>query len=196
MPPTLPTQIGSHLSTKSHDITVSVIVITQDEAHDLPDCLASVQWADEIVVVDSGSTDQTTTIAGSYTDKVFEQPWLGYGRQKNCALDHATSEWVLSIDADERVTSELAKEIISTLSSTDHDAFTIPFRSTFLGKPIRFGDWRRDRKLRLFRRSSGRFKEVPVHEKILVDGTTGAPWSNACAPGAWFDSVGVMMVGL
>lgn len=158
---------------QSNDSSLSVIVITKNEADDLPDCLSSVAWANEIVVVDSGSTDQTIAIARAHTESVFEQAWLGFGPQKNLALDHATCQWVLSIDADERITKALAEEIRSILCNTEHDAFTIPFRSTFLGQPIRFGDWRRDRKLRLFRRSAGRFKNVPVHEQIIVQGTIG-----------------------
>jgi glycosyltransferase involved in cell wall biosynthesis len=173
MAPPPKTSLDLNAQARTNGFSLSVIIITENEAQDLPDCLASVTWADEIVVVDSGSTDQTTTIARAHTEKVFEQPWLGFGPQKNYALDQSTSQWILSIDADERITPELAQEILSTLPTTNHQAFTIPFKSTFLGKPIRFGDWRRDRKLRLFRRSAGRFKDVPVHEKIVVEGTTG-----------------------
>lgn len=155
------------------DPTISVIIISRDEAADIEDCLRSVSWAHEIVVVDSGSTDETRTIAARWTDHVHEVPWKGFGPQKNHALDLATGDWILSLDCDERVSDELKRELLATLGRTDCSAFMIPFRSNYCGRFMRFGEWSGERKLRLFRRDAGRFDDVPVHERIHVDGRIG-----------------------
>lgn len=151
----------------------SVIIITKNEAHNIEDCLKSVDWADEIVVVDSGSTDGTTDIARKYTDKVVVTGWPGYGEQKQRALDMATGEWVLSLDADERVTPTLKKEILSAIPHTAYDAFEIPFSSEYCGKTIRFGDWWNDRQAVLFRRKNAHFTLSLVHERIEIQGKIG-----------------------
>ena len=106
---------------------LSVIVITKNEAHNIEGCLKSVAWVDEIVVVDSGSTDRTVEICKQYTDKILVTDWPGYGAQKQRALAMATGEWVLSIDADERVTPTLKEEVLTTISNTDYDGFEISF---------------------------------------------------------------------
>jgi len=149
---------------------VSVIVVTRDEEHAIADCLESVRWADEVVVVDSGSADRTVEIARTFTDRVFETDWPGFGVQKNRALAHARYDWVLSLDADERVTPALAEEIRGRLPSAKAAGFVIPFQSTYLGRTIRHGDWRNESHLRLFRRAAGRFSDDPVHERLIVDG--------------------------
>ncbi len=149
---------------------VCVIVIARDEEHTIAGCLESVRWADEIVVVDCGSTDRTVEICRSFTDRVFETDWPGFGIQKNRALSHARCEWVLSLDADERVTPALAAEIRRRLPDANANGFVIPFQSTYLGRRIRHGDWRNERHLRLFRRAAGRFSDDPVHERLIVDG--------------------------
>jgi len=149
---------------------VSVIVITRDEAHTIEACLQSVAWADEIVVLDSGSSDDTLAICRRYTDKVFETDWPGFGVQKNRALSHAGCDWVLSLDADERVTPELAEEISKRLATTEADGYILPFRSSYLGRFIRYGDWRGEKHLRLFRREAGRFTDDKVHERLIVEG--------------------------
>ncbi|MBX9586385.1 MAG: glycosyltransferase family 2 protein [Gammaproteobacteria bacterium] len=152
---------------------ISVILITKNEAHDLPDCLASISWADEIIICDSGSTDATLEIARQYTPHVFSTDWPGFGPQKNRALSKATGEWVLSLDADERVSSELRDEIKSLLNRNDAaDAYAIPRQSLYCGHKIRFGDWRGDRVTRLFRREKAQFTNVLVHESLQVNGTT------------------------
>ena len=120
---------------------ISVIIITKNEALRIEECLQSVQWADEIVIFDSGSTDNTVEICRRYTDKVTVTDWQGYGAQKQRALLQATGDWVLSIDADERVTPALKEEILSTLPVTELDAFEIKFYSEYCGKIIRFGEW-------------------------------------------------------
>jgi glycosyltransferase involved in cell wall biosynthesis len=152
---------------------VSVIVITKNEASHIGHCLKSVAWADEIIVLDSGSQDDTVAICRQYTDKVYETDWPGFGAQKQRALDKATGDWVLSIDADEIVTAELRAEIEQVLQLNTFDGYEIPRLSSYCGRQMRHGGWWPDYVLRLFRRSAGRFSEAVVHEKIIVDGTVG-----------------------
>jgi glycosyltransferase involved in cell wall biosynthesis len=148
-------------------MTLSVIIITKNEAHHIGACLDSVAFADEIIVVDSGSTDDTCAIATAKGAKVtVTNDWPGFGRQKNRALDLATQAWVLSIDADERITPELAAEIQRTLAQPDADAYKIARLSNFGGRWIRHSGWWPDRVLRLFKRGTGRFKDVAVHESV------------------------------
>lgn len=148
-------------------ITLSVIIITKNEAAHIADCIASVSFADEIIVVDSGSTDDTRDIAAALGAKVTLTPdWPGFGPQKNRALDLAQGIWVLSIDADERVTPELAAEIQSELIQPRAAAYKISRLSNFGGRWIRHSGWWPDQVLRLFRRDSGRFKNVAVHESV------------------------------
>jgi len=153
--------------------SISVIVITRDEAHTIEACLESVRWANEIVVLDSGSRDETVELCRRYTGRVFETDWPGFGVQKNRALERAGGDWVLSLDADERVTPALAEEIRTRLVGSSVDGFVIPFRSSYLGRFMRYGDWAGERHLRLFRRSKGRFSDDRVHEKLLVEGEIG-----------------------
>jgi len=154
--------------------TLSAILICKNEAANIEACLQSVSFCDEIVVVDSGSIDGTQRIARRFTEKVFEQSWLGFGPQKNVALDHATGDWVFSIDCDERVTPALRDAVLQAVKQGGaHAAFAVTRRNTFLGRTIRFGDWRNDTPVRLFRRDAGRFSPDPVHERVLVQGTTG-----------------------
>lgn len=159
--------------------TLSVILITKNEAELVERCLASVAWADEIVVLDSGSTDATVEICRRHTDKVFVTDWPGFGLQKNRALDLATGEWVLSIDADEELTPELAEEIQRTLAQADHTAnakagYTLPRLSSYCGRFMHHSGWWPDPVLRLFRRGQGRFSNDRVHERVLLDGPVGA----------------------
>lgn len=150
---------------------LSVILITKNEAANIRACLESVAWADEIVVVDSGSTDETVEIAREFTDKVYvHSDWPGFGPQKNRALDYATGDWALSIDADERVTPELYAEIESVLNGAGAIAYRIPRLSSFCGRFMRHSGWRPDYVLRLFRRDMGRFSEAQVHEAVEVRG--------------------------
>ena len=147
--------------------TLSVIVITKNEASNIAACLASVSFADEWIVVDSVSTDATVAIAQQYGAKVLvTQDWPGFGRQKNRALDQATGDWVLSIDADERVTSELALEIQQAMKSDTDSIFDIPRRTSFCGQWIDHCGWSPDRVVRLFRRGAARFNEDLVHESL------------------------------
>ncbi|VCU71207.1 SPBc2 prophage-derived glycosyltransferase SunS [Pigmentiphaga humi] len=153
---------------------LSVIVITRNEAHNIAACLESVRFADEVIVVDSGSTDGTVDIAGSFGARVTAAPdWPGFGPQKNRALALATGDWVLSLDADERVTPELAAAIAQVLRDPRHDAYDMPRLSSFCGRFIRHSGWWPDRVLRLFRRGTARFSDDQVHEKVLPDGSVG-----------------------
>lgn len=156
--------------------TLSAILITRNEAHNLPDCLASLQpWVDEIVVVDQDSTDGTREIATGHGARVLHtQDWPGFGPQKNRALDLAQCDWVLSIDADERVTPELAAEIQALLSGPPPRAvYEIPRLSWYCGKFIRHAGWHPDHVLRLFERGGSRFSDSLVHERVIASGEVG-----------------------
>ena len=155
--------------------TLSVVLITLNEAANLPRTLASVRWAQEIVVVDSGSTDGTQEIARGAGARVFEEPWKGFGAQKNAAIGHATGDWILSLDADEEVSTELAREIQTLLAGEpESTAYRIPRLNHFLGRPLRHGGYWPDPKLRLFRRGAARFAERAVHEAMETTGESSA----------------------
>lgn len=153
---------------------LSVIVITKNEAHNIADCLASVAFADEMVVFDSGSLDGTPDICRRYTPLVtVTADWPGDGPQKNRALAITQGDWVLCLDADERVSEALAQEIIEAIQSTEFAAYDIPYQSTYCGKPLRFGDWRNESHVRLFRRGHAAFTENVVHCHLQVQGKVG-----------------------
>ena len=156
---------------------LSVAIITLNEESNLARTLSSVQFADEIIVVDSGSTDRTLEIAASFNATIFHQPWNGFVAQKNFAIEQCTGDWVLSLDADEALTPELQSEIRSLFSSDPFaDAYLIRRRNLFLGRWIRHGGYYPDFKLRLFRRHAAnfappaRFTDRPVHETIAIEG--------------------------
>ncbi len=152
--------------------TLSAIVITRNEAHNLHDCLQSLHGlVDEIIVVDSQSTDATVTIAQQHGAKVAQpEDWPGFGPQKNRALDLATCAWVFSIDADERVTPELAAEIEGVLhANLDHVAYQVPRLSWYCGQFMKHSGWQPDFVLRLFKRGTARFTNDLVHERLVVD---------------------------
>lgn len=157
-------------------VDLSVILITRDESRHVLACLQSVAFADEWIVVDSGSTDDTREIAAGFGATVVRtDDWPGFGAQKNRALDLARGRWVLSIDADERVTPELASGIERAIAAGGADAgpagFEMSRLSSFCGQWMRHGDWYPDRVLRLFRREAGRFSDDRVHERVIVRGT-------------------------
>lgn len=154
-------------------MTVSVVIITLNEEANLLRTLASVAWADEIIVLDSGSTDRTREIAESFQVKFFVESWRGFAAQKNSALSRATSDWVLSLDADEELEPALVTEIRKALATDPSvNGFWIPRKNFFLGRWIRHGGFYPDRKLRLFRRGSGQFEDRLVHEDLRVTGKT------------------------
>ncbi len=148
-------------------MTLSVIIISKNEARNIGPCLDSVAFADEIIVLDSGSTDDTCSIARAKGAKVSQtSDWPGFGPQKNRALDLATGEWVLSIDADERVTPELAQAIRNELQNPRAQAYKIARLSNFCGRWIRHSGWWPDHVLRLFKRGAARFSDAAVHESV------------------------------
>ncbi len=151
---------------------LSVVIITLNEEAKVKDCLESVAWADEIVVVDSFSKDNTVEIAGNYTDKIYQREFAGFGEQKNFALSKARGDWILSIDADERITSELQEEIKRTLANPRACGYYMPRKSYFSNKWIKHCGWWPDYLLRLFRKDCGRFSDRTVHEVLQVDGPT------------------------
>jgi glycosyltransferase involved in cell wall biosynthesis len=153
---------------------VSVAIVTRNEEVNIEDALKSVSDADEIVVIDAFSTDRTVEICRKYTGSIYQFEWEGYARQKQKAVDLTSGEWVLVLDADERVTPELKKEITDLLSdSPDVNGFFIPRKNYFLGKWIRHGGWWPDHTLRLFRKDQGGLEQREVHEKITVKGPVG-----------------------
>ncbi len=157
--------------TQAHP-TLSAIVITRNEAHNLHDCLQSMHGlVDEIIVVDSQSSDNTVAIAQQHGAKVSQPAdWPGFGPQKNRALDLATCDWVFSIDADERVTPELAAEIKNLLQSGDANAaYKMPRLSSYCGKFIHHAGWQPDYVLRLFKRGTARFSDDLVHERVVTE---------------------------
>lgn len=150
---------------------LSVCIITANEEERLRPCLESVAWADEIVVVDAESTDKTALIAREFTDHVHVRPWPGFATQKNFALDQATGNWILSVDADERVTPELRACIEAILRADGPgDGYAVPRKNIFWGRWVRHGRLYPDRQLRLFRRGRGRFVDREVHESVRVEG--------------------------
>ena len=153
---------------------LSAIIITKNEETNLERCLQSIAWVDEIIVVDAASTDATAEIARSHDARVFSPEWKGFGPAKQFALEQATGDWVLSIDADEEVSFTLKNEIMQLLEKEPLCAgYTIARKTQFLGRWILHSGWYPDFVLRLFRRSSGRFTPALVHEEILVDGEIG-----------------------
>lgn len=152
---------------------LSVVIVSYNEEANLGKCLSSVSWADEIVVLDSFSQDRTVEIARQFTDRIIQHPWLGFGKQKNLALSHATFPWVLSLDADEVVSPELAQEIRAVLQGESSMAgYALPRMTWYLGRFLRHC-WYPDYKVRLFRKDRARWKEQDVHETVLLDGPCG-----------------------
>ena len=152
--------------------SISVILIAKNEENNIRECLSTVRWVNEIVVVDAGSSDSTVSIAKEFTENIFVRPWEGYGAAKNFALSQASSEWVLWLDADERVTDSLKEEIQQVLASGDHGivAYTVPRKANFLGRWILHCGWYPARVTRLFKRGKGKFTESRVHERLEIDG--------------------------
>jgi glycosyltransferase involved in cell wall biosynthesis len=153
-------------------IKISVTVITKNEEKNISDCLKSVQWADEIIVVDSESTDRTVELAKQFTDKIFIRKWEGYVPQKRYALSLAANEWVLSLDADERVTPELKEEILN-LSPGEYSGFRIRRKNFLMKKEITSCGWEKDYQLRLFKKNKADLNDRLVHEKFVVEGKVG-----------------------
>ncbi len=153
---------------------LSVTVITRNEAHRIAAALESVAWADERIVVDSGSTDDTVAIASRLADRVETRAWEGYASQKNYAASIATHDWILSLDADERVGVALGDEIRDLLKDEPGArGYRVPRVTHYLGQWIRSTDWWPDWQLRLYDRKAGSWKRLHVHESVAVSGPTG-----------------------
>ena len=153
---------------------LSVIIITKNEGHAIGACLTSVAWADEIIVVDSGSHDDTVAICQKFGALISKNEWPGYGKQKNHALSLAKGDWILSIDADEKVTPALRQEIEQAIANpNDCVAWKIPRLSSFCGRFIRHSGWWPDYVTRLFHRDYAKFSDDIVHERVIVKGLTG-----------------------
>lgn len=153
---------------------ISVIVRTFNEAKNIRACLESASWADEIVVVDSQSTDNTVAIARGYAQKIVIQPWLGHIEQSQFATDQASNLWVLSLDADERISAPLREELLKIdLKKTRFDAYEVPRRHFFMQRWINHSAWYPDYKIRLFRKDRCRWGGYAPHDKVEVPGSTG-----------------------
>lgn len=155
-------------------LPLSVVIIARDEQARLPACLDSVAFADELLVVDSGSRDGTVSVARSHGARVIEQDWLGYGPQKHFAVSSATHDWVLCVDADERVSVALRESIAALLAGQpQRQAYAMPRCNRFMGRWLRHGEGYPDWSLRLFDRRHARWSDDPVHEKVVADGPVG-----------------------
>jgi glycosyltransferase involved in cell wall biosynthesis len=153
---------------------LSCIIITRNESKNIRRCLENISWADEIIVVDSFSTDDTKKIASAFTNRIFDLNWEGFGPAKEYAKKQASGNWILSVDADEQVTEKLKDEIQKIVRSDDSlDGYFIPRRSYFLGRWMKHGGWYPDFVLRLFRKDKGDFTSKLVHEEVTVKGRTG-----------------------
>jgi glycosyltransferase involved in cell wall biosynthesis len=153
---------------------ISAIIITFNEEKNISRCLSSLDWADEIVVVDSGSTDDTKKIASEFTPKVLDIKWEGFGKAKDSATDKASHQWILSVDADEVITEDLKEEIQRAIRSEEAlNGYYIPRKSSFLGRWIKHGGWYPDYVLRLFEKEKAKFSHSLVHEKVEAKGKIG-----------------------
>jgi len=151
---------------------IGIYIITFNEEKRFEKALESVKWAEEIIIVDSKSKDNTLEIAKKYTDKIYIKEFYGYGEQKNYALSLVSKPWALNIDADEVISEELIKEI-KELEDVVVNGFYIPRRNYYLGKPIRFCGWYPDYKLRLHKREKGKWSNSLVHESLMIEGEVG-----------------------
>lgn len=149
---------------------LSVVIITKNEIGSIAACIESVRFADEIIVLDSGSTDGTVELCQKLGARVESTDWPGFGPQKNRALAYAQSDWVLSLDADERVTNDLCAEILQVIEGKDDSACALPRLSSYLGRPMRHSGWWPDYVVRLFKRGSARFSDDIVHERLVHEG--------------------------
>jgi glycosyltransferase involved in cell wall biosynthesis len=154
-------------------LLLSVVLITQNAAAQLPDCLASVAFADEVLIVDSDSTDGTAALAERYGARVLRKEWLGFGRQKQFAVEQAANDWVLCLDADERVSPQLAASLVRALESPSAGIYRMARRNRFLGRWLKHGEGYPDWSPRLFDRRQARWSDDVVHEKVLYALTPG-----------------------
>lgn len=148
---------------------LSAILITHNAATHITACLSSLSFVDEIIIIDAGSTDNTLEYCRTFTNKIFSHPdWQGFGVQKNRALSYAQGDWILSIDADERISSALQKEIQQAIQQTTYTAFQLSRRSRYCTRWINHSGWQPDQVIRLFRRTTAQFTNDLVHERVQV----------------------------
>lgn len=154
---------------------ISAVIITKNEEKIIEGCLKSLKWVDEIILVDCGSTDKTINIAKKYTKSIYRQPWKGFPEQRNYGISKAKGDWIISIDADERVSKKLEIEITSTVKKNPHfSAFAIRRYNIFLGKLMLHGGWNPDYPIRLFKKTQAYFNENQrIHEELVVKGNLG-----------------------
>lgn len=153
--------------------SISVIIITKNEAKNIAECIKSASFADEILVLDSGSTDDTIMLAKKLGARVIETDWPGFGAQKNRAIQHATSDWIFSLDADERVSDDLAKEILKAIHDSAFTVFDVPRSSLYVSRFMQHSGWHPDRTKRLFKKGSASFSENIVHESLQTNHSIG-----------------------
>ena len=151
---------------------MTVVIAARNEAANIAACVESVSWASEILVVEDGSIDETREIAAAAGAQVIANPFVTIGLQRNAAIERAKCAWILVVDADERGSDALAREIESVISAGSHDAYRVPRTNRFLGREVRHGGWERDKPVRLFR-SAIRYNANRVHESVEVAGTVG-----------------------
>ncbi|AGB42272.1 glycosyl transferase [Halobacteroides halobius DSM 5150] len=151
-------------------VSIGVLVLTYNEEDNIEECLESVSWVDEIVVVDSYSQDDTLELARQYTSNIYQREFDDFATQRNYGLDQMESEWVLVVDADERVTSDLQEEVLNKLSNPEASGYKIPRKNYFLGKWIKYCGWYPDYTLRLFKVADNRYSGL-VHEGLKIEGT-------------------------
>jgi len=149
---------------------ISAVIITKNEERNIERCLKSLHWVDEIVVVDSGSTDRTLEICKQYNCKIVETEWLGYGKTKQLAVNSASNDWILSIDSDEQVASESVDIIKRTLANPTYNAYKVQIKSFYLGRLIKHSGWGNEFKLRIFNKTAGNYNDNEVHETVLISG--------------------------
>ena len=152
---------------------ISVVIIARDEEKNIARCLKSVRWADELIVVDTGSSDETPKIAESLGARLYRIEWTGFGDAKRFGVEKASEGWVLSLDADEEITDVLASEITEAVKGDHFAGYYIPRRTSFMGRWIRHSRWYPDYVLRLFRKEAGSFTSSLVHEKAQIEGNVG-----------------------
>ena len=164
------------MTSVANKLSLACVVITKNEEGNIQDCLQSAQWADELIVVDAESRDKTVELARACGAKVSVRPWPGFGPQKNFGIAQASSDWILVLDADERVTEELGEEVRTCLKRWKPGspvAYRIPRRNFYYGAWVRRGGVYPDYQVRLFRRGLARYNDVAVHENLIVDGEIG-----------------------
>jgi glycosyltransferase involved in cell wall biosynthesis len=151
-------------------VKISAVIIAFNEEEKIADAINSLRWADEILLVDSESTDRTKEIAGSLGAKVITQKWLGFSKQKQFAVDNAAHDWIFSLDSDEVVSEKLRDEILKLKTSANlADGYKIPRLSFYMNRPIRHGGWYPDWQIRFFNRRQGKWKDVLIHESVEID---------------------------